>query len=656
MEPLFKRKTTIKEIFNNDKEKEEKLNKITELLTAAGYARARLPNLEPLDKILGGITWSLTSCFFEVEFEFKEEMSIGEKVKVSEKITKALKQANCPISINPIQLQGLDLDAIYVLIQWLVKNMHETRDEKNDLTRKIALTYSNVNISKVEKHIDNIGDNLSKRFSDVFNKTKYDYLISGRQLRTINAKANLKYNDELRVYLTLLEYGLNKDLSFQKTLIELLRKNNMIKTDNTKSTTITLTSPVNPLSSIVDSHNSDQNEKSRSFSIVNNKSNDNSKQELTENQKKELHSIISTDQYGIEKIEKPTHSNKSNKIQASILEEILNNNITNITSEILKFEESEKNDSFDKLKFIVKEKERLNNVKVNIHQQIELYNKEFNILTEENSVLLEKLKELSSTNKTINKEITNSSSQLSKLEEKIKASNYSKEKFEMVSEKIEQRETLKEEISKFKVYCKEERVKLESKLESIDKKKNKMNSEENQIMFDEIDMNYNEELNNLLQKKQNLFEENKLINILLRKIQVNPSKLELLQYQKRFEELYEQINIVSEKNREMINESNSKEEVLKLLNQKMQTFIDLREVYKNLKSKKDKENFKNTLQEVLENVEESAKRSSNKPTALRKDVDSLKSKLIQHQEYEQKYMRLVKEYNREYNRIYSGNI
>ncbi len=160
-------------------------------------------------------------------------------------------------------------------------------------------------------------------------------------------------------------------------------------------------------------------------------------------------------------------------------------------------------------------------------------------------------------------------------------------------------------------------------------------------------------MNNLLQKKQSLFEENRVINVLLRNIQVNPSKLELLQYQKRFEELYDQINIVNEKNRELINEINSKEEVKMLLQEKLQTFVDLKEVYTNLKSKKDKENFKKTLEDVLNNVLESSKKSSVKPANLAKELETLKEKVIVHQEYEQKYMKLVKEYNREYNKLYS---
>lgn len=687
MDPVFKRKGTITD-FSNDKEKDEKLNKINELLTAAGYARARLPNLEPLDKILGGITWSLTSCFVDVEFEFKEEMSIGEKIKVSEKITKALKKANCPIIINPVQLQGLDLGAIFPLIQWLVKNMHETQDQKNEQIRKIALTYTKVNFESTKKKTKNDNDSKFDLFADKFNSIKYDYLISGRKFRAVNAKSTLPYNDELRVYLTLLEYGMKNDISFMKSFIELLKKKNMIKgnsvntqvpqsnlsnqlsekitldqnegsdvfSNRQKSQTISnnfklgnpLTSKISDPLQVSDSKEGKDNtvnvkERSRGFSIT-----QSTNVEISEGEKNEVDLILSSSEYGVHKIE----DSNNNKIQASILDEILNNNLDSVLAEIEKFEE-EKNDSFDKLKFMVKEKERLNNVKLNILKQNESYQTEFDALNSDYKLISNKLSQLTSQCDSVQEEIRKNETQLLKLENKIKESNFSKEKFELITEKIEQKEALKEEITKLKAYCKEERVKLEQKLEAMHKKKEKMNSDENVQVFDEIDQNYNTELNNLLTKKQSLFEENRVINVLLRKIQVNPSKLELLQYQKRFEELYEQINIVNEKNRELINEINSKEEVKMLLQQKLQTFVDLKEVYTNLKSKKDKENFKKTLEDVFNNVLESSKKSSIKPGNLGKELETLKEKVIVHQEYEQKYMKLVKEYNREYNKLYS---
>jgi predicted nucleic acid-binding Zn-ribbon protein len=168
------------------------------------------------------------------------------------------------------------------------------------------------------------------------------------------------------------------------------------------------------------------------------------------------------------------------------------------------------------------------------------------------------------------KKILNSNeANFSKLNEKIKNAKISNEKMELIGEKIKQRDELKENIQKFKKECLEEKQILENQIESLERKNEKMNEKENFEVFEEIDRNYNETYDKLLYKKKDLFEQNKIINLLTRRIQVFPSKLELIQYQKRFQELYDQINNVVEKLKNLINEVNSKEEVKKLLNQKV---------------------------------------------------------------------------------------
>lgn len=76
----LKRRQTVSEILHNDAENEKLYEKIVELLIASGYYRARINNLEPFDKILGGITWLLTGSFCDVDIEFQDEMNLGEKM------------------------------------------------------------------------------------------------------------------------------------------------------------------------------------------------------------------------------------------------------------------------------------------------------------------------------------------------------------------------------------------------------------------------------------------------------------------------------------------------------------------------------------------------------------------------------------------------
>jgi hypothetical protein len=233
----------------------------------------------------------------------------------------------------------------------------------------------------------------------------------------------------------------------------------------------------------------------------------------------------------------------------------------------------------------------------------------------------------------------------------VKSAKISEEKMKIVGEKIKQREDLKVAITSFKKDCLEEKKSYDSQLQVIEKKIEKMNDVENTQVFEEIDKNYQNEYDKLVIRKKDLFDQNKIINLLTRKIQVFPSKLEIIQYQKRFQELYDQINSLSEKSRKILNEINAREEVYKLLNQKLEIFIQLKDAYKNSKSKKDKENFKESLNSVLSSITESVQKSTEKLKQFNKSIEDNQSKLNDLQIYENKYMKLIKEYNKEYNKI-----
>jgi hypothetical protein len=138
-----------------------------------------------------------------------------------------------------------------------------------------------------------------------------------------------------------------------------------------------------------------------------------------------------------------------------------------------------------------------------------------------------------------------------------------------IGDNIKHKEELKSGITKFKKDCLEEKKLYDTQLEILEKKVSKLADSENTQVFEEIDRNYQNEYEKLLLKKKDLFEQNKIINLLTRKIQVCPSKLELIQYQRRFQELYDQINQISEKSKKILNDLNSKEEIKRLLGQKV---------------------------------------------------------------------------------------
>lgn len=70
------------------------------MLITAGYFRARLP-IDPFDKVLGGMCWCITGSNNEIELEFEDDINMGQKVRLSEKITASLQIMMCPQKLFP---------------------------------------------------------------------------------------------------------------------------------------------------------------------------------------------------------------------------------------------------------------------------------------------------------------------------------------------------------------------------------------------------------------------------------------------------------------------------------------------------------------------------------------------------------------------------
>ena len=604
--PFIKKRTTLKEIFNNDKELEELYNQIVELLIQAGYFRARIQSLEPFDKILGGLAWTLTGCFYDIDIDFKDDMNLTEKIRVSEKIVAGLKSINCPFQINPIQIQGLDLKPIFQTLQWLVKRLLETRDERNEMNKKFSINYIEPKIEKPKPVQKN---------DDIILSAVYNELKPNRQFRP-KAKLAFDYNDELRVFFGMIEFGLNKEIAFQKQLIELLKKKNLIAKDtgDAKGTS------------------------KKAATMTGNEPN-----KLTKEEMKTLNDLVTNN---IEEISKTNNQ----KVNAGIIEAIFSENMTAIADEIEHFENSKGDEGIDQIKLMVKEKERLEQNKINILSQISTYENELNGIKQDTNAENEEINRIKNEIEQLEKTLEQNKLNKDTIIQRVKEEKLSEEKLKFLSQKNKEKEELKAAISRFKKDCLDEKKKYDAQTENYEKKIAKLNDEENLQLFNEIDTSYNAEMEKNLKTKKELFEKNKEINKLTRKIQLYPSKLEIIQYQKRFQELYDQINNVSEKSMKIIGESNSKNGVVTLLERRLNDFMELRNLYKTLKNKREKEDFKVTLLNAFQNLVESIIRSTEKLADLTKDIDDNQKQLNDLQLYELNYMKLIKEYNKEYNR------
>ncbi|KAM4731604.1 coiled-coil domain-containing protein 93 isoform 2-T2 [Anableps anableps] len=195
-----------------DEEQSVKLTEILELLLAAGYFRARIKGLSPFDKVVGGMTWCITTCNFDIDVDllFQENSTIGQKIALTEKIVSVLPEMKCPHRLEPHQIQGLDFIHIFPVIQWLVKRAIETREEMGDYVRAYSISqFQKSHTFPEDEELLQRKDKAVKAVLDVLDVYKPE-----RKYRR-QKDAGLLLDEESRIHFTLLEYGRRYGLSKQ---------------------------------------------------------------------------------------------------------------------------------------------------------------------------------------------------------------------------------------------------------------------------------------------------------------------------------------------------------------------------------------------------------------------------------------------------------
>ncbi|XP_068145769.1 coiled-coil domain-containing protein 93 [Drosophila tropicalis] len=176
-----------------------------DILVNAGYYRARIKGLSAFDKVVGGMTWCIECCDYDVDVDllFHENLSIGQKISLVEKIVSVLIAMECPHSLEPHQVQGLEFLAIHPVIQWLVKTSVENRAERGQRLKRFAIgQFHNHYQYKSDK------DNLNKiRLASKNIKYIQDLYSPKRQYERQETSGAAADDDISKVRLTLMEYG-----------------------------------------------------------------------------------------------------------------------------------------------------------------------------------------------------------------------------------------------------------------------------------------------------------------------------------------------------------------------------------------------------------------------------------------------------------------
>ena len=178
-------------------------------MIAGGYFRARL-NIDPFDKILGGMCWSIAGSNFDIDIEFTDDLNMGQKIKLSEKVVAALKQMDCPLMLAPQQIQGLDYAKIFPVIQWLVKKLMESRDTRGERNKRQAILNYNLKFQEGAAADD---EGPAKASSDIAKIKEIVFRGKPKRVFKSNRTKDVAFYDPKRVHTALREFN---DMSANK--------------------------------------------------------------------------------------------------------------------------------------------------------------------------------------------------------------------------------------------------------------------------------------------------------------------------------------------------------------------------------------------------------------------------------------------------------
>ncbi|XP_062041253.1 coiled-coil domain-containing protein 93 isoform X1 [Lepus europaeus] len=596
-----------------DEEQNVKLAEILELLVAAGYFRARIKGLSPFDKVVGGMTWCITTCNFDVDVDllFQENSTIGQKIALSEKIVSVLPRMKCPHQLEPHQIQGMDFIHIFPVVQWLVKRAIETKEEMGDYIRSYSIsqfqkTYSLPEdddfIKRKEKAIKTVVD-----LSDVYKpRRKYKRQQGAEEL----------LDEESRIHATLLEYGRRYGFSRQS------------KTEKAEDKKPTLPASLSATEK-ADTHEED---------------------ELQAAEEQRIQSLMTT---------MTAMANEESRLTASSVGQIVglcSAEIKQIVSEYAeKQSELSAEESPEKLGTSQLHRRKV----ISLNKQILQKTKHLEELRENHTNLQSRYND---TKKTLT-ELKSHSEKLDKEQEALEKveSKADPSILQNLRALVAMNENLKIQEQEFKAHCREEMTRLQQEIEKL-KAERAPGSDEKTLSSGEppgalthvmthnedLDRRYNMEKEKLYKIRLLQARRNREIAILHRKIDEVPSRAELIQYQKRFIELYRQISAVHKETKQFFTLYNTLDDKKVYLEKEISLLNSIHENFSQaMASPAARDQFLRQMEQIVEGIKQSRMKMEKKKQENKMRRDQLNDQYLELLEKQRLYFKTVKEFKEE---------
>ncbi|GAB0191356.1 coiled-coil domain-containing protein 93 [Grus americana] len=582
-----------------DEEQNIKLTEILELLVAAGYFRARIKGLSPFDKVVGGMTWCITTCSFDIDVDllFQENSTIGQKIALTEKIVSVLPKMKCPHRLEPHQIQGLDFIHIFPVVQWLVKRAIETREEMGDYIRSYSISqFQKTHRLPEDDEFMQRKEKAIKTVTDIFEV----YKPQRKYKRQKGAEELL--DEESKVHATLLEYGRRYGFSRQAG-----------KTEQAEDKKIALPPG---LAAAGKSEPCDEDDLQAA-------------EELR----------IKTLMTGMAAM-----ATEEGKLTASTVGQIVGLQSDEIKQIVSEYAEKQSELSAEE------RPERLGAAQQH-RRKVASLNKQILQKTKLLEELQAKCADLQAKCTEAKKALTEVKSYGEKLDKELAAletieSQADSSILQSLRALVAMNENLKSQEQEFKAHCREEMERLQQNIENLKAEavENGEEQEPNKI----IEQQYKTEKDKLQKIRLLLARRNREIAILQRKIDEVPSRAELTQYQKRFIELYSQVSATHKETKQFFTLYNTLDDKKVYLEKEVNLLNSIHDNFQQaMASSGSREQFLRQMEQIVEGIKQNRMKMEKKKQENKMRRDQLNDEYLELLEKQRLYFKTVKEFKEE---------
>ncbi|XP_044071643.1 coiled-coil domain-containing protein 93 [Siniperca chuatsi] len=589
-----------------DEDQSVKLAEILELLLAAGYFRARIKGLSPFDKVVGGMTWCITTCNFDVNVDllFQENSTIGQKIALTEKIVSVLPKMKCPHRLEPHQIQGLDFIHIFPVIQWLVKRAIETREEMGDYVR----AYS---ISEFQKIHSLPEDEEFLQRKDEALKTVLDVLEVYKPQRKYRRQrdAGELLDEESRVHSTLLEYGRRYGFSRQSKQDKLLCP----VMDERKASLVSGSQAAPPgMAEVSEEDNLQAAEEMRIKTLMTSMA---------------------------------AMANEEGKLTASAVGQIVGLQSEEIKQIASEYAEKQSELSSEERSERYGPLQQHRRVVASLNKQIQQKTKQLQELQAKHAEVKTGCDEAK-------RKLMEATEHSEKLEKGLKSleemeAQAESSLLEKLRALVTMNENLKQQEQEFRTHCREEMARLQQNIEEL-KTASGQDTEEEMERNQLIDKQYNTDREKLQKIRLLMARRNREIAILQRKIDEVPSRAELTQYQKRFIELYSQVAATHKETKQFFTLYNTLDDKKVYLEKEVNLLNSIHDNFQQaMSSSTAKEQFLRQMEQIVEGIKQSRIKMEKKKQENKMRRDQLNDEYLELLDKQRLYFKTVKDFKEE---------